>query len=63
MYFLYSYASGKFKHTGFILADISYFEALFLKGRMNISDNLYKLRISYGMYFIHYKQKTCFSHI
>jgi hypothetical protein len=42
---------------------ISYVEALFLKERMNISDNLNKLRISHRMYFSHYKQNTCVSQI
>jgi hypothetical protein len=42
---------------------ISYFEAFFLKGRMNISDSLQKLRISHRMSFSHYKQNTYVSQI
>jgi hypothetical protein len=41
----------------------SYFEAFFLKERMNISDNLHKLRISHRMSFSHYKHNTCVSPI
>jgi hypothetical protein len=41
----------------------SYFEAFFLKERMNISDSLYKLRISHRMSFSHYKQNTRVSQI
>jgi len=41
----------------------SYFEAFFLKERMNISDSLHKLRISHRMSFSHYKQNTCVSQI
>jgi hypothetical protein len=41
----------------------SYFEAFFLKERMNISDNLQKLEISHRMSFSHYKQNTCVSQI
>jgi hypothetical protein len=41
----------------------SYFEAFFLKERMNISDILHKLRISHRMSFSHYKQNTCVSQI
>jgi hypothetical protein len=40
-----------------------YFEAFFLKERMNISDSLYKLRISHRMSFSHYKQNTSLSQI
>jgi hypothetical protein len=40
-----------------------YFEAFFLKERMNISDSLYKLRISHRMSFSHYKQNTRVSQI
>jgi hypothetical protein len=42
---------------------ISYFEALFLKGRMNISDSLHKLRISHRMSFSHYKENKYVSQI
>jgi hypothetical protein len=42
---------------------ISYFEAFFLKERMNISDSLHKLRTSHRMSFSHYKQNTCVSKI
>jgi hypothetical protein len=42
---------------------ISYFEAFFLKERMNISDSLHKLRISHGMSFSHYEQNTSVSQI
>jgi hypothetical protein len=41
----------------------SYFEAFFLKERMNISDNLHKLKISHRISFSHYKQNTCLSQI
>jgi hypothetical protein len=41
----------------------SYVEAFFLKERMNISDNLHKLRISRRMSFSHYKQNTRVSQI
>jgi ACT domain-containing protein len=40
---------------------ISYFEAFFLKERMDISDSLHKLRISRWMSFSHYKQNRCVS--
>jgi hypothetical protein len=39
----------------------SYFEAFFLKERMNICDNLHKLRISHRMSYCHYKQNMCVS--
>jgi succinyl-CoA synthetase beta subunit len=42
---------------------IPYFEAFFVKERMNISDSLHKMRISHRMSFSHYKQNTCVSQI
>jgi hypothetical protein len=42
---------------------ISYFEAFFLKERMNISETLHKLSISHRMSFSHYKQNTYVSQI
>jgi hypothetical protein len=41
----------------------SYFEAFFLRERMNISDSLHKLRISHRISFSHYKQNTRVSQI
>jgi hypothetical protein len=54
---------GKSNTLGLYWLITSYFEAFFLKVRMNISDSLHKLRISHRMSFSHYKQNTCVSQI
>jgi hypothetical protein len=51
---------GNSNTLGLYWLTLSYFEAFFLKERMNISDSLHKLRISHRMYFSHYKQNAAF---
>jgi hypothetical protein len=51
---------GNTNTLGLYWLTISYFEAFFLKERMNISDSLHKLRISHGMSFSRYNRTRAF---